>query len=162
MGAALAVLALLAVPQAARAQGTATLDGAPLNVIADGLGAIQVRVDGVASGLFYEPTENPAHAGLEIKEGDRVYPLEDGFDTAPGRVSAGITLSDLGGGTQRLHSEYTVGPNLRVAEDYTLHQRRLAGRGPLRDHQHVRTPRPRSASVRSRTSTSATTTAATA
>ena len=117
MGAALAALALLALPSAAHAQG-ATLDGAPLNVFADGLGAIQVRVDGLAAGLFYDPTENPAHAGLEIKEGERVYPLQDGFSTTPGRVSAGPTLTDLGGGTQRLHAEYLVGPNLRVAEDH--------------------------------------------
>jgi hypothetical protein len=118
LGVALAALALLAVPQAAHAQG-ATLDGAPLNVFADGLGAIQVRVDGLAAGLFYNPEENPAHAGLEIKEGETVYPLQDGFSTTPGRVSGGLTLTDLGGGTQRLHSEYLVGPNLRVAEDYT-------------------------------------------
>ena len=78
MGVALAALALLAVPQAAHAQG-ATLDGAPLNVFADGLGAIQVRVDGLAAGLFYDPEENPAHAGLEIKEGEHRLP-------APGRV----------------------------------------------------------------------------
>ena len=118
MGVALAALALLAVPQAAHAQG-ATLDGAPLNVFADGLGAIQVRVDGLAAGLFYNPEENPAHAGLEIKEGETVYPLQDGFSTSPGRVTGGLSLTDLGGGTQRLHSEYLVGPNLRVAEDYT-------------------------------------------
>ncbi len=118
MGVALAALALLAVPSAAHAQG-ATLDGAPLNVFADGLGAIQVRVDGLAAGLFYNPEENPAHAGLEIKEGETVYPLQDGFSTAPGRVSAGLTLSDLGGGRQRLEAIYTVGPNLRVTEQHT-------------------------------------------
>ena len=117
MGVALAALALLAVPQAAHAQG-ATLDGAPLNVFADGLGAIQVRLDGLAAGLFYNPEENPAHAGLEIKEGSTVYPLQDGFSTAPGRASGGLTLTDVGGGRQLLHAEYTVGPNLRVAEDH--------------------------------------------
>ena len=58
-----------------------------------------MRVDGLAAGLFYNPEENPAHAGLEIKEGETVYPLQDGFSTAPGRVSAGLTLTDLGGGT---------------------------------------------------------------
>ena len=63
------------------------LDGTPLNVFADGLGAIQVRQDGVASGLFYDPDENPAHAGLEIKEGDTYYPLPGRFSTAPGRAS---------------------------------------------------------------------------
>ena len=69
--------------------GRRELDGTPLNIFADGLGAIQVRQDGVAAGLFYDPDENPAHAGLEIKEGESYYPLEDGFTTAPGRVSAG-------------------------------------------------------------------------
>jgi hypothetical protein len=118
LAAALAALALLAVPRAAKAQGGAMLDGAPLNVFADGLGAIQVRVDGVAAGLFYDPETNPAHAGLEIKEGERVYPLEDGFDTAPGRVSGGLQLTDLGGGAQQLSSSYGVGPNLRVSETY--------------------------------------------
>ena len=88
LAAALAALAALAVPAAAQAQG-ALLDGAPLNVFADGLGAIQVRQDGVAAGLFYDPDENPAHAGLEIKEGETYYPLEDGFATAVGRVSGG-------------------------------------------------------------------------
>ena len=118
MGVALAAFALLAVPTAAHGQG-ATLDGAPLNVFADGLGAIQVRVDGLAAGLFYDPDENPAHAGLEIKEGNTVYPLQDGFSTAPGRVSGGLTLNDLGGGTQRLDATYSVGPNLRVTEQHT-------------------------------------------
>jgi hypothetical protein len=114
------VLAVLAIPQAARAQGGLMLDGAPLNVFADGLGAIQVRVDGIAAGLFYDPDQNPAHAGLEIKEGDSVYPLEDGFSTAPGRVNAEpLTIADNGAGTRTLHTAYTIGPDLRVSEDHT-------------------------------------------
>jgi hypothetical protein len=89
-------------------------------VFADGLGAIQVRVDGLAAGLFYDPNENPGHAGLEIKDGDRVYPLEDGFDTAPGRTNTEpLTVTGVGPGTRRLHSGYSVGPNLRVSEDFT-------------------------------------------
>ncbi len=96
------------------------LDSAPLNIFADGLGAVQVRVDGLAAGLFYDPVENPAHAGLEIKEGDSVYPLQDGFDTTPGRASVEApTIVDAGGGTRTLHSVYNVGPHLRVSEDYT-------------------------------------------
>ena len=118
LAAALAALVALAVPAAAHAQG-ALLDGAPLNVFADGLGAIQVRQDGVEAGLFYDPTENPAHAGLEIKEGETYYPLENGFETAVGRVSGGITPADAGGGTRSLQSIYTVGPNLRVTETIT-------------------------------------------
>lgn len=118
VAAVLAALAALLAPAAARAQGV-LLDGTPLNVFADGFGAIQVRQDGVEAGLFYEPTENPAHAGLEIKEGTTYYPLEDGFDTAPGRLTQGVTLSNPGTGTRSLTSVYTVGPNLRVTEVLT-------------------------------------------
>jgi len=120
VAAALAALAVLAVPPAAQAQGGLMLDGTPLNVFADGLGAIQVRVDGIAAGLFYDPEQNPAHAGLEIKEGETVYPLEDGFSTSPGRVNAEpLTIADNGAGTRTLHTAYTIGPNLRVSEDHT-------------------------------------------
>jgi hypothetical protein len=115
--AALAAVAALAVPAAAQAQGGAVLDGAPLNVFADGLGAIQVRQDGVAAGLFYDPDENPAHAGLEIKDGETYYPLEDGFATAVGRANVEpLTVVDSGGGTRLMSTAYTVGPNLRVGE----------------------------------------------
>jgi hypothetical protein len=120
VAAALAAAALLAVPTAANAQGGATLDATPLNIFTDGLGAIQVRQDGVAAGLFYDPDENPAHAGLEIREGESYYPLQDGFSTGTGRVSAEpITITDAGGGTRVMHTAYTVGPNLRVSEDIT-------------------------------------------
>jgi hypothetical protein len=111
-------LAVLGDPAAASAQGGATLDGAPLNVFADGLGAIQVRQDGVASGLFYDPESDPAHAGLELKIGDSYYPLQDGDRFAPGRASAElITITDQGGGTKLLHTGYTIGPSVRVSED---------------------------------------------
>jgi hypothetical protein len=117
--AALAVLAALAVPTPAHAQGL-LLDSSPLNVFADGLGAIQVRIDGVSSGLFYDPAADPAHAGIEIKEGETVYPLQDGFSTAPGRASAEPpAIIDNGGGSRTLHTAFTVGPNLRVSEDHT-------------------------------------------
>lgn len=95
----------------------AQIDGTPLNVMADGLGAIQIRQDGVAAGLFYDPDENPGHAGLEIKEGASYYPLEFGFDRAPGRSAVTApTLTDQGA-TKLLHSVYRVGPNLQVTED---------------------------------------------
>jgi hypothetical protein len=111
---------MLAAPAAAQAQGGLTLDGTPLNIFADGLGGIQVRVDGVAAGLFYDPVEDPGHAGIEIKEGDAVYPLQDGFSTAPGRVNTEpLTIADNGAGTRTLHTGYAVGPNLRVSEDHT-------------------------------------------
>jgi hypothetical protein len=120
LAAALAALAVLVLPaSAAHAQGGLTMDGAPLNVFADGLGAIQVRIDGLPAGLFYDPATDPAHAGLEIKEGDTVYPLQDGFTTAPGRVSAApLTITDFGGGTRELNTAYAVGPNLRVRESH--------------------------------------------
>jgi hypothetical protein len=52
--------------------------------------------------------------------GATVYPLQDGFATAPGRVNVEpLTIADAGGGTRTLHTAYTVGPNLRVSEDYT-------------------------------------------
>ena len=118
LASAFAALAVLAVPVGARAQdGGATLDSAPLHVFADGLGGIQVHADGVAAGLFYDPDVNPGHAGVEIKEGDSYYPLENGFSTAPGRVSAApITIKDEGGGIKLMQSIYNVGPDLRVTE----------------------------------------------
>jgi hypothetical protein len=113
IGAAALALALC-VPAAAGAD-TVTLDGTPLNVYADGLGALQVRYDGQASGLFYDPAQSPAHAGLEVVEGSHYYPLQDGFDLAPGRT--GVAAPVVSGST--IHSVYAVGPDLRVAEDVT-------------------------------------------
>lgn len=111
----LGVAASFSLPAAASAQ----IDGSPLNVMADGLGAIQIRQDGVAAGLFYDPDEDPGHAGLEIKEGAAVYPLESGFDKAPGRTAVTPpTLAD-GGATKTLASVYRVGPNLQVTETIT-------------------------------------------
>jgi hypothetical protein len=104
----------LSIPTAAAAD-TVTLDGTPLNVYADGLGALQVRYDGQASGLFYDPTQNPAHAGLEIVEGAQYYPLQDGFDFETGRT--GVAAAVVSGPT--IHSVYTVGPDIRVTEDVT-------------------------------------------
>ena len=119
MAAALAALALLVVPAAAHAQG-AMLDGAPLHVYASGFGGIQVRADGITGGLFYDPAENPAHAGLEIKDGTTYYPLEDGFATAPGRTNyEPARVISNADGSRTLHTVYTVGPNLRVVEDHT-------------------------------------------
>src|SRR5206468_5315233 len=111
---AVAAAAALALAGAARAD-TVVLDGTPLNVYADGLGALQVRYDNQASGLFYDPAQNPAHAGLEIVEGTSDYPLQQGFDFAPGRVGvqpAAVTGSGI-------HSVYDVGPDIEVTEDVT-------------------------------------------
>jgi hypothetical protein len=107
--------AVLAVPAAAGAD-VVTLDGTPLNVYADGLGALQVRYDNQASGLFYDPEQNPAHAGLEIVEGSQYSPLQDGFDLAPGRT--GVAAAAVSGST--IHSVYDVGPDIQVTEDLTF------------------------------------------
>ena len=109
---------MLGAPASAPAQGGATLDGAPLNIFADGLGAIQVRQDGVASGLFYDPESDPGHAGLEIKVGDSYFPLQDGDRYGIGRANAElITITDQGGGTKLMHTAYMIGTNVRVSED---------------------------------------------
>jgi hypothetical protein len=100
----------LAAPAAA---DTVTLDGSPLNVYADGLGALQVRYDNQASGLFYDPDQNPGHAGLEVLEGSQYYALQDGFDLEPGRTQVAAPV--VSGST--IHSVYAVGPDIRVAED---------------------------------------------
>ena len=115
------------------------LDGAPLNVFADGLGAIQVRVDGVAAGLFYDPDENPAHAGLEIKEGETVYPLQDGFATAPGRVDV-EPLDDRRRRRRHAHAAHRLHRRAEPAgqRGLHLHRRRDADRRPLRDHERLR------------------------
>jgi hypothetical protein len=107
--------AALAVPAAAGAD-VATLDGTPLNVYADGLGALQVRYDNQASGLFYDPDQNPAHAGLEIVEGTQYYPLQEGLDLEPGRT--GVSGPAVSGST--IHSLYDVGPDIQVTEDLTF------------------------------------------
>jgi hypothetical protein len=112
---AVAAAAALAIPAAAGAD-VATLDGTPLNVYADGLGALQVRYDNQASGLFYDPAQNPAHAGLEVVEGAQYYPLQDGFDFEPGRT--GLSGPTVTGST--IHSVYDVGPDIQVTEDLTF------------------------------------------
>ena len=140
------------------------LDGAPLNVFADGLGAIQVRQDGVAAGLFYDPSENPAHAGLEIKEGETYYPLQDGFATAPGRV----TVEALDDRRRRRRHADAAARSTRSARTcgsartitYTDGSRRRST--STTGSRTSRARRRRSAPACSPTSSSATTTAATA
>src|ERR1700754_4516433 len=118
LAAALVGMAALFTPAGASAQGGAMLGGSPLNVVADGLGAIQVRQDGVATGLFYDPETNPAHAGLEIKDGDTYSPLIQDDRTALGRSSAElITVTPQPDGSQLMHTAYFIGPRLRVSED---------------------------------------------
>jgi hypothetical protein len=94
------------------------LDGAPLNVYADGLGSLQVRQDGVGAGLFYDPEADPGHAGLELKIGESYFPLQSGDVFTPGRAGVEpLTITDQGGGTKLMHTAYMVGPNVRVSED---------------------------------------------
>ena len=113
IGAAALALALC-LPSVAGAD-TVTLDGTPLNVYADGLGALQVRYDGQASGLFYDDTQNPAHAGLEVMQGSHYFPLQAGFDFEPERTAVAAPV--VSGST--IHSVYMVGTDLRVTEDIT-------------------------------------------
>jgi hypothetical protein len=101
------------------ASAGAQIDGTPLNVMADGFGSIQIRQDGVAPGLFYDPDENPGHAGLEIKEGGSYYPLESEFDRLPGRTNLTPPALTDQGATKTLSSVYKVGPNLQVTETIT-------------------------------------------
>ncbi len=101
------------------ASASAQIDGTPLNVVADGFGAIQIRQDGVAPGLFYDPDENPGHAGLEIKEGGAYYPLEAEFERVPGRTNLTPPALTDQGATKTLSSVYRVGPNLQVTETIT-------------------------------------------
>ena len=114
------LLVALSLPAAASAQTVAAIDGTPMNVYADGLGAIQVRLDTLPAGLFFDPEQNPAHAGLEITQGDQYFPLEGAIEGATGRVAVTApAVTDLGGGTQVLRSAYDVGPSLQVSESLT-------------------------------------------
>jgi hypothetical protein len=100
---AVAAVGVLA-PAGARAQTTVGhIDGFPLDVYADGLGALQARFDGKPDGEFYSPSDNPGHAGLELVD----TPPGAGFSTrlTPAPVS-GPVLSRTGN-TQTLHSVYT-------------------------------------------------------
>jgi hypothetical protein len=108
--AAAAAAVALVVPCPAHAQ-VATLDGNPVNVYADGLGAIQVRYDNQQSGEFYPPDENPAHAGLELKQGEDYYALDD--PTTRAAVQAPVVSGNA------LQSVYTVGPDVQVGETIT-------------------------------------------
>ena len=115
------------------------LDGAPLNVFADGLGAIQVRVDGLAAGSVLRPRREP-RARRPGDQGGRLRLSAAGrlrHRARPRDVEA-PTIVDAGGGTRTLHSAYTVGPNLRVSEDYTYTDGDDADRRPLRHHERLR------------------------
>jgi len=108
----LTVLVALAWPGAAWSQ-VGHIAGNPLDVYADGTGRLQFQFTGQSDGVFYDPEDKPANAGLEIREGGQHYEL------GSGTTFEGPTLQTLGAGARALHSVYAVGPNLRVTEDVT-------------------------------------------
>jgi hypothetical protein len=111
--AAAAVLFLCLAPAAASAQGQ--IDGRPMDVYSDGLGGLQARLDPQADnpGLFYSPFSNAGHAGLEIKQGDVYYPLNDS------RTAVTPPAVTVDGRTSTMTSVYRVGPDLQVREQVT-------------------------------------------
>ena len=151
------------------------LDGAPLNVFVDGLGAIQVRVRTASRpGLFYDPDENPAPRGARDQGGRAPTTRSRTASTTRGRARRRRDHAERRAAPARARcsSNYTVGPNLRVTETITytdgsprststtrsrtsparrLDPRRRA-RGPLRRQQRQRQRRDleRRAAVRRR------------
>ena len=115
----------------------AQIDGTPLNVMADGFGAIQIRQDGVAPGLFYDPDENPGHAGLEIKEGGSYYPLEAGFERVPGPHEPHAPGARRPGRDQDAVERLPGRPEPAGHRDHQLHGQRPAGEHPLRDRERL-------------------------
>ena len=97
------------------------LDGTPLNVFADGLGAIQVRVDGVAAGSVLRPGREPRPRRAGDQGGrDRLPARGRLHDRARPRLARGIDARPTSAAARaRCTRVYTVGPNLRVTEDYT-------------------------------------------
>jgi CSLREA domain-containing protein len=133
IAAALALTALTGLAATATAgAAVVALDGAPLNVLADGLGAMQVRYDGQANGTFSAPTSDTPRAGLEILQGSNYYALSP----RNGRtLLSGPTLGGDGSGARTLTSAYRVGPDLEVTETltYTDGDRRLTARYAIRN-----------------------------
>ena len=101
-----ALLIATAAPATARAQ-TGHIAGSPLDVYADGLGALQFRFDGQEDGVFYYPGSDVGHAGLELRVGETHYEL--GNHTP-------VSGPDLEGNT--LHSVWAAG-GLQVDEKVT-------------------------------------------
>jgi hypothetical protein len=93
---------LLAVAAPAASAQTPFIDGSPLNVYADGQGALQFRYDGQTDGIFYDPSSNAAHAGLELIVNGAHYDLGNSSN------AAGPTLASPSAGTQTLTSQYTM------------------------------------------------------
>ena len=83
------------------------LDSNPFDLYADGLGALQFRFDGSEDGVFYPPSSDAAHAGLEIVEGSNYYSLGD---------DERLSVSGPTVGPTTITSTYTVGSNLAVTE----------------------------------------------
>ena len=108
----LALLALLVCAPSARAQALPEIDASPLNVVADGRGALQITVDGHTEGEFQPARAKPAVAGLELREGDAYsIPGDDKREV--------IDEPKLSGDGHTLTSRYTIGPSLEVSETVT-------------------------------------------
>jgi CSLREA domain-containing protein len=107
------MLFALTLPGAAHAQEVGHIAGNPLDVYADGLGRLQFRFAGQADGVFYSPSSNTAHAGLEIRDPESYYA------TGTATPLEGPTVQNLGSGKRALHSVYAFGQKLRVTEDVT-------------------------------------------
>jgi predicted outer membrane repeat protein len=87
------------------------LDGTPLTIKADGLGALQfTNANRGGAGMLFPSTAATAHAGLEIVQGSVVHGL--GGDRTP---ISGPTLID----PQHLQSVYKVGDDLQVTETFS-------------------------------------------
>src|SRR3954454_5761589 len=105
---------LLACPAGARAQSTTRLTRSPASVWVDGLGALQVRLEGSATGQF-APDEYPAHAGLELLQAGSSSPVGDTARAALSRPQ----LDEPAAETVRATSVFAVGA-LKVTERVLL------------------------------------------
>ncbi len=86
------------------------LDSSPLDLWADGLGRLQVRLDGEPDGMFYPPSENAANAGLEIVTG------ADHYGLGVGRLPISAPEVGAAGDEQSITSAYRIGRDLVVTE----------------------------------------------
>ena len=122
-------------PAAARAQ-VATLDGSPLNVYADGLGALQVRYDGQASGRVLPARREPGARRPGDQGGRRL--LRPRRRGRARRAVAPAAVAAAGAGAQAITSTYTVGPDLQVAETLTYANGTDVRGRQLRRDEHLR------------------------
>ncbi len=104
-----ALLLLLLGAPSARAQALPEIDTYPLNIVADGRGALQITVDGHGDGEFQPARAKPAVAGLELRENDAYsIPGDDKREV--------VDEPKLSGDGRTLTSRYTIGPSLEISE----------------------------------------------